>query len=107
MKPLKPYIRITGIENPDQAISILKVYPKDSSHSLMIGMIVSYKTLIGQKEKDKPELLMLDEANEIYKELQNQDSRNVLLTLHYFTKTLDEVKPEIREKARDVVTQPL
>jgi hypothetical protein len=64
----------------------------------MIGMIVSYKTLIGQKEKDKPELFMLDEVNEIYKELENKDSRNVLLSPHYFTKRLDEVKIEIREK---------
>jgi hypothetical protein len=104
---MKPYIGVTGIENLYQARKTPQVYPKDVSHLLMVGIINSYKTLIGQKEKDKPELLMLDEVNEIYKDLQNQDSRNVLLALHYFTKALYEIKPQIREKAKDVVTQPL
>lgn len=104
---MRPYIGITGIENSSQLERMIQVFSEkgDIPHLLMIGGIVSYKTLIDVK--DKPILLMKSGIREILDELKNQPSEDVLFALHYFTKPLDEIKPELREKARTVVTEPL
>lgn len=104
----KPYIGITGIENSNQLEGILKTYHSKKegiSHLLMIGGIVSYKTLINVK--DKPIVLMQDEVRNIYNELKNQSCEDVLFALHYSTKPLKEVKQELQEKAKQVVNLTL
>jgi len=103
----KPYIGITGIENSNQLERILTIYSQkgDIPHLLMVGEIVSYKTLIDVK--DKPIVLMKNETRCIFEELKKQDSENVLLAWHYFTKPLGEVRPELKEKTRRVVEKSL
>ncbi len=104
---IKPYIGITGIENANQLERTLATYSQkdDIPHLLMIGGIVSYKTLIDLK--DKPIVLVKDEFKNIFEELKNQPSEDILFALHYFTKPLDEIRPEIKEKAERVVTKSL
>lgn len=104
---MKPYIGITGIENRNQLERMLTTYSQkeDIPHLFMIGGIVSYKTLIDVK--DKPIVLMKNEVRGIFEELKNQPNEDVLFALHYFTKPLDEVKPELKERARRVVEKTL
>lgn len=103
----KPYIGVTGIENPSQLERMLITYSqkRDTTHLLMIGGIVSYKTLIDIK--DKHIVLMKNEIRNIFEELKNQPNEDVLFALHYFTKPLNEIRPELKEKARRVVKKTL
>jgi len=103
----EPYIGVSGIETPKQLGRMTTTYSQkgDIPQLLMIGVIVSYKTLIGLK--DKPIVLMKKEIRNIFEELKKQDSKDLFFTLHYFTKPLDEVRPELREKAKRVVEKSL
>jgi phosphoribosylanthranilate isomerase len=100
-----PYIGVSGVETPEQVPELLQAHPKDSSHMLAIGGIVSYKTLIGVESS--PILLTRTGASRIYQELRHHDPKNVLFALHYFTKPLDQVRPELRDVAEGVVTTSL
>jgi len=108
MKNIEPYIGVTGVENPIQVERMISVYNSekgDLPHLLAIGGIVSYKTLIGIK--DKPIVLTKNTIEEIYRKLKNLSNPNVLFALHYFTKPLKEIRPELQEKAKQVVEKSL
>jgi phosphoribosylanthranilate isomerase len=74
-------------------------------HVFMIGGLVSYKTLIDLK--DEPILLLKNEVRAIFEELVKQSRGDVFFMLHYFTESLEEVAPELQEKARSIVTTTL
>ncbi len=103
----KPYIGITGIETVDQLDPIFTIFrkKKNFSHRLMIGGMVSYKTLINIK--DKPIVLMKNEIKDIFEKLNKYDSENIFFTLHYFTKPLEKIKPELKEKSKNIVEKTL
>jgi len=103
----KPYIGVTGIEESSQLEGMLETFSKKhiAPHSLMVGGIVSYKTLID--EKDKPILLTRNEIGRIFERLEGMPSTDVLFALHYFTKPLKEIRPELQQKAKNVVEKPL
>jgi hypothetical protein len=103
----KPYIGVTGIEEPSQLEGMLETFSKKyiAPHLLMVGGIVSYKTLIGVK--DKPIVLTKNQTMKIFRKLENMSSEDVLFALHYFTKPLNEVRPELQQKAKKVVEKPL
>jgi len=77
----------------------------DISHLFMIGGRVSYKTLIDIK--DEPIILMKSEIRDIFEELEDKPNEEVLFALHYFTKPLDEVRTELKEKAKCVLNNSL
>jgi len=103
----KPYIGVTGIEEPSQLEGMIETFSKKhiAPHLIMAGGIVSYKTLID--EKDKPILLTKNKIVDIFEKLRNMPSEDVLFALHYFTKPLSEVRPELQQKAKKVVEKPL
>lgn len=103
----KPYIGVTGIEEPSQLEGMLETFSKKyiAKHLLMAGGVVSYKTLID--EKDKPIILTKDQIMRLFEKLENSSSKDVLFALHYFTKPLREVRPELQQKAKKVVEKPL
>jgi len=103
----KPYIGVTGIEEPNQLEGMLETFSKKyiAPHLLMVGGIVSYKTLID--EKDKPILLTRNKIGKIFEKLRGMSSEDVLFALHYFTKPLKEIRPELQQKAKKVVEKPL
>lgn len=47
----KPYIGITGFMNRNEVESILGLFPQSSNRILMVGILVSQKTLDGQQNK--------------------------------------------------------
>ena len=104
---VKPYIGITGVENSKQLGRMITCYSQKRNipHLFMIGGVVSYKTLIDVK--DKPIVLMKNEIKDVFEELKNQDREDVLLAFHYFTKPLEKVRLELREKAKYIVEKPL
>jgi len=48
---INPYIGVTGVMTAQEAGTLLGTLPKSGRHQLMIGVLVSSKTLAGQKNK--------------------------------------------------------
>jgi len=86
---------------------MLAIYSQkgDITHDIMPGLIVSYKTLIGVK--DKRIVLMEDEVRSIFEELKKKDSKNVFPTLHFYTKDPSKVRPELGKEAIRITEKPL
>ena len=104
---MKPYIGVSGIEEPEQLDEMLTLYSQrgDITHEFMPGLIVSYKTLIGVK--DKRIVLMEDEVRSIFEELKKKDSKNVFPTLHFYTKHPSKVRSELGKEAIRITEKPL
>ena len=81
LKPHRPYIGITGFTNEYQVKTVCNVLPTDSYRMLMVGVLVSSKTMRGEQNKwpnryPKPEFL-----NQIF-----QPFPNTLNLVHFNTK---------------------
>ncbi|HLC58966.1 MAG TPA: hypothetical protein VJH34_00400 [archaeon] len=106
--PEKPYIGMTGIENVSQLDMILSTYKNNAGnlpHQLMMGALVSYKSLARLKEDET--VLLPAEIEAIFDRLYKMKSDNVLLALHYFTKPPEKVDEKYREKVKDIVEASL
>ncbi len=102
---IKPYIGVTGIERSNN-LEIYKYFPETLySHDLMLGCIVSYKSIANLKTN--PLTLTKQEMLDVFRKTVDINYEKLFLTFHYFTKSLDKVRPEIREKVSHIVTKPL
>ncbi|MCL5429938.1 MAG: hypothetical protein M1504_00485 [Candidatus Marsarchaeota archaeon] len=111
-KPQRHYIGVSGIENGDQAIALLRSFMDQEyrGHDLLLGLIVSYKSV--SNIKGRPLTLDLGEINQIAMDIEREldgmrDHPPLFLTLHYFTKKPEEVQQELLQKVNDIVSLPL
>ncbi|MBA3679428.1 hypothetical protein H0W80_04585 [Candidatus Saccharibacteria bacterium] len=76
----KPYVGITGFMNYLQVEEVLRVLPEEPKFQLMVGVLVSDKTLVGQTNNHPNEFPPIHRVSEIF----HPDSR-VLNLVHYNT----------------------
>lgn len=74
----KPYIGVCDLVSPEQTIELLKYIPTDFSHQLMVGVMMSRKTLFGLPTKWAD----IFPKKETIKDIFVADPR-VLNTIHY------------------------
>lgn len=86
----KPYIGVTGVMTPQESRALLCAYPPDSTHHLMIGVLVSSKTLHGNPNKYPRLFPRIERAHEIF-----QDDERSLNLIHYSTDTPQHLNEEL------------
>jgi hypothetical protein len=79
MRP-QPYIGVTGFMGQADVREILFVYPKDARHKLMVGVLMSNKTLAGEKNKYPRRYPEKDAVADIF-----VDHPQALNLIHYHT----------------------
>ncbi len=79
---MKPYIGVTGFTSPDEVKSALSVFPALSTRQLMVGVLISWKSLRGVPLKPRWQKQFPNPAT--IAELFLNDSRVVNL-IHYST----------------------
>lgn len=96
-KKLGPYIGVTGFMSRDEVEAALSVVPQDSTHRLMVGVLMSSKTLAGQTNKRPGRYPKKEAVADIF-----VDSSRALNLIHYNTdhpETLSAQLAEITEIA--------
>jgi len=76
----KPYVGITGFMNYGQVEKVLSALPDDLKFQLMVGVLVSDKTLVGQTNNHPNEFPPIHKVAEIF-----QLDHRVLNLVHYNT----------------------
>lgn len=82
--PPKPYIGVTGFMNQAEVRQVLAAFPHDAQHRLMIGVLMSDKTLAGGQSRNYPRRYPSRDALE---EGIFVDDPRVLNLVHFHTKT--------------------
>lgn len=81
--PPKPYIGITGFMSQEEVQNVLNAYPKDAQRRLMIGVLMSDKTLAGGVSSKYPgRYPTRDKMESIF-----VDDPRALNLVHFHTKT--------------------
>lgn len=85
-----PYIGITGFTSQEQVRSLLRRVKQDAGYRLMVGLLVSHKTLKGEPAKFPMRYPPLGRLNDVFVD----DSRTVNLA-HYNSKTREGLADEL------------
>lgn len=102
----RPYIGVTGVETPAQADALLSTYAaQPNGHRLlMLGALVSYKTLAGIA---KDEMLSIQQVETLYNHLKTANPKNTLFALHFFTRPFNEVSGDVAAQSVHVLGRSL
>jgi hypothetical protein len=85
---LKPYIGVTGVTTREQAEVLTTFVPENARHALMLGVLVSDKTLRGERNKHPHQFPPVHEISGIF----NGARQNTVNLIHFHTdnpRTLD------------------
>lgn len=87
---MKPYIGITGFMEQWEVGNILKIFTEEFSRKLMIGVLVSWKTLAGQKNKYPKRYPRIERVAYLF-----PDSSKVVNLIHYNAKKSENLNTQL------------